>query len=94
MAHRTLPQGISQEIVSYRGHQIVITYDTTGEMAWHIWVETNGSVKLHLIQANLNSGTLVILDGKGRRIGELLIDWDNVKPEHILQWLTKRDLEE
>lgn len=94
MAHRALPQGISQEIVSYKGHQVVITYDASGETARHIWVETNGSVKLHFIQSDLNVNRLMIFDGRGRRTGELLIGWDGVKPEHILQWLTKKDLEE
>lgn len=92
MAHRTLPQGISQETLSYRGHQVVITYDDTAEQCRHIWLETNGSVKRHLVQTG--EDTLKVFDGQGRPRGELLVGWGYLKPEHLCSLLTRRDLEE
>ena len=92
MAHRTLPEGIRQETVSYRGHQVVITYDATAEKALHIWIETNGSVKRHLIQTG--EDTLNVFDGQGRPRGELLVGWDALKSEHLCSLLSKRDLED
>lgn len=90
MAHRTLPQGISQETVSYRGHQVVITYDATAEKARHIWVESNGSALLHLIENE--SGNFNVYRG-GQSLGELMTDWEHFKPEWALTYVNPRDLD-
>lgn len=92
MTHRTLPQGIRQEFLSYRGHQVVVTYDDTAELTRHIWIETNGSIKRHLVQTG--EDTLKVFDGQGRPRGELLVGWDALKSEHLCSLLSRRDLEE
>lgn len=93
MAHRTLPQGIRQEFLSYRGHQVVITYDETTEQCNHVWVETNGSVKRHLVIAK-DGNSFSVFDGQGRPRGELLVDWLHLTPNTLLGMLTQRDLDE
>lgn len=89
MAHRTLPQGIRQESLSYRGHQVVVTYnDNTNE----ITVETNGSVKKRLVRTG--EDTYSVYDGAGKLKGSLLVDHDYFRSDHLLLLLTQRDLEE
>ena len=78
------------ESVSWRGHQVVFTYDATSEQCRHIWVECNGRVLLHLIENK--SGNFNVYSG-GQLLCELMTDWEHFKPEWALTYVNPRDLD-
>lgn len=89
MAHRTLPQGIRKESLSYRGHQVVVTYnDNTNEVT----IETNGSIKLSLVETGW--GTLRVYGHRGVELGEIHTPYKGLDPRFALPYLTERDLED
>ena len=89
MAHRKLPEGIRQEFLFYRGHQVVVTYnDNTNEVT----IETNGSVKKRIVQTAEDAYT--VYDGRGTKQGKILIDPEEFQLKHIPLLLSERDLED